>query len=62
MRACLRLGCTPAINLTRRKTDRIHVTNTRTELHLVADRSRPMDFEIFGIERLQAIGSAAASP
>ncbi len=58
---CLRLGCTPAINLTRRKTDRIHVTSAKTELHLVPDRSRPMDFEIFSIERLQAIGSAGES-
>ena len=58
---CLRLGCTPAINLTRRKTDRIHVTHAKTELHLVADRSRPMDFEIFSIERLQAIGSTGES-
>lgn len=59
--SCLRLGCTPAINLTQRKTDRIHVTNTRTELHLVADRSRPMDFEIFGIEQLQALGAGGES-
>jgi type VI secretion system protein ImpG len=59
---CLRLGCTPAINLTRRKTDRIHVSNAKTELHLVADRSRPMDFEIFSIERLQAIGSGGGAP
>ena len=58
---CLRLGCTPAINLARRKSDRIHVTNAETELHLVADRNRPMDFEIFSIERLQAIGAGGDS-
>jgi type VI secretion system protein ImpG len=59
--SCLRVGCTPVINLTRRKTDRIHVTNTQTELHLVADRNRPMDFEIFGIEKLQAISAGGES-
>jgi type VI secretion system protein ImpG len=59
---CLRLGCTPVINLTRRKTDRIHVSHAKTELHLVPDRSRPMDFEIFSIERLQALGSGGVEP
>src|SRR5262249_46245454 len=35
----------------------IHVTPFETELHLVADRNRPMDFEIYSVERLQAIGA-----
>ncbi len=52
-----RLNCTPAVNLFTRSTDRIHVSSTDTELHLVPDRNRPMDFEIFSIERLQAIGA-----
>lgn len=56
-----RLGCTPAANLFPRQTDRIHVTSTTTELHLVADRNRPADFEIFSLERLQAIGVGGES-
>lgn len=56
-----RLGCTPAVNLFPRQTDRIHVTSTTTELHLVADRNRPADFEIFSLERLQAIGVGGES-
>ncbi|MGH8260768.1 MAG: type VI secretion system baseplate subunit TssF, partial [Steroidobacteraceae bacterium] len=56
-----RLFCAPAVNLFPRAADRIHVDPFDTEHHLVADRNRPMDFEIFGIERLQAIGSDGES-
>ncbi len=53
-----RLGCTPAINLFPRSTDRIHVSATDTEMHVVPDRNRPMDFEVFSIDQAQAIGAA----
>ncbi|MEP7245938.1 MAG: type VI secretion system baseplate subunit TssF [Gammaproteobacteria bacterium] len=56
-----RLGCTPAVNLFPRRTDRIHVTPTETELHLVPDRNRPMDFEVYSVEKLQAIGAGGES-
>jgi type VI secretion system protein ImpG len=52
-----RLFCTPAINLFAHSADRIHVNPFDTEHHLVADRNRPEDFEIFSIESLQAIGA-----
>jgi type VI secretion system protein ImpG len=51
-----RLFCTPAVNLFARAADRIHVDSFDTEHHLLADRNRPMDFEIFSIEKLQAVG------
>ena len=53
----LRLGCTPAINLFTRSLDRIHVTATETQWHVVPDRNRPMDFEVFRIGQVQAIGA-----
>lgn len=52
-----RLFCAPAVNLFPRAADRIHLDPFDTEHHLVADRNRPMDFEIFGIERLTAVGT-----
>ena len=52
-----RLGCTPVANLFRHAADRIHVGATETEWHVIPDRSRPMDFEIFSIEALQAMGA-----
>jgi type VI secretion system protein ImpG len=59
--AFLRLNCTPIINLFPRNVDRVHVTPTDIEYHVVADRNRPMDLEIFSIERMRAIW-ASGSP
>jgi type VI secretion system protein ImpG len=53
-----RLFCTPAINLFSRSADRIHVNPFDTEHHLVVDRNRPADFEIFSIEDLQAVAAS----
>src|SRR5574337_801960 len=43
-----RLFCTPAINLFPRRADRIHLKQGATEYHILADRTRPMDFEEIG--------------
>jgi type VI secretion system protein ImpG len=43
------LYCTPAINLFPKRADRIHVNDNTHEYHVVADRTRPMDFEIYEI-------------
>ncbi|MGQ0697754.1 MAG: type VI secretion system baseplate subunit TssF [Panacagrimonas sp.] len=44
------LFCTPAINLFSRRTDRVNVTPHQHDLHIVVDRSRPMDFEVHSVE------------
>ncbi len=49
-----KLFCTPAINLSERRADRIHLDGRQSEYHVIADRTRPLDFEIF--EVLQADG------
>lgn len=43
------LNCAPAINLFPRQCDRIHVNERDPELHVVPDRTRPMDYEIHSI-------------
>lgn len=43
------LYCTPAINLFPKRADRIHLTQRVSEHHVVPDRTRPMDFEVFGV-------------
>jgi type VI secretion system protein ImpG len=50
------LHCTPAINLFPRRTDRIHVTDQQSEHHVVVDRTRPMDFEVYAVERVTGYG------
>ncbi|WP_027013777.1 type VI secretion system baseplate subunit TssF [Comamonas composti] len=46
------LFCTPIINLFPRRTDRIEVKSAETELHLVPDRTRPLDFEVFNVSEI----------
>ncbi|KVM03718.1 type VI secretion system protein ImpG [Burkholderia ubonensis] len=48
----LALNCTPAVNLFRRRGDRIPVAPGVREHHVVVDRSRPLDYEVYAVERL----------
>jgi type VI secretion system protein ImpG len=50
------LHCTPVINLFQRFADRISVTDEQFEYHVVVDRTRPMDYEVFQIESVTAYG------
>jgi type VI secretion system protein ImpG len=45
----LALFCTPAVNLFPKRADRIHVSDGAYEYHVVADRTRPMDFEVYDV-------------
>ena len=49
------LFCTPIINLFTRRTDRVEVEDRQTELHLVPDRSRPLDYEVFAVEEVEGL-------
>ncbi len=51
-----RLFCTPAINLFPRRADRIHLKSGLTEYHILADRARPMDFEIHSVSDVEGYG------
>jgi type VI secretion system protein ImpG len=50
------LHCTPTINVFPRRGDRIHVSDQQAEHHVVVDRTRPMDFEVFSVERVTGYG------
>jgi type VI secretion system protein ImpG len=56
-----RLNCTPIVNLFPRSLDRIHLSAHDTEHHVVPDLSRPMDFEVFAIDRMVGVGSGGES-
>jgi type VI secretion system protein ImpG len=51
------LYCTPAVNLFSRHSDRIHVTDQQAEHHVVVDRTKPMDFEVYAVERVRGYGN-----
>ena len=50
------LFCTPAVNLFPKRTDRIHLTEIENEYHVVPDRTRPMDFEIYQLTEVIGYG------
>jgi type VI secretion system protein ImpG len=54
----LALNCTPAINLLPKRLDRVQVSEGAWEFHVVADRTRPIDFEIYRIDQVTAYGGA----
>jgi type VI secretion system protein ImpG len=52
----LALFCAPAINLFPKRSDRIHIDHRQSEYHIVVDRTRPMDYEVFSINEVAAYG------
>jgi type VI secretion system protein ImpG len=54
------LYCTPAINLFPKKADRIHLSERENEYHVVADRTRPLDFEVHSITSVLGVGAQPA--
>jgi type VI secretion system protein ImpG len=52
----LALFCTPAINLFRKRLDPIDVGSGYAEHHVIADRTRPVDYEIHTIESVVGHG------
>jgi type VI secretion system protein ImpG len=41
------LNCAPAVNLFPRRCDRIHITDKESEHHVIPDRTRPIDYEVY---------------
>jgi type VI secretion system protein ImpG len=52
------LFCTPAVNLFPKRTDRIHLTPSEHEYHVVPDRTRPMDFEVYQLTEVIGYGAS----
>ena len=57
----LALFCTPAINLLPKRADRIHVSDGAYEYHVVPDRTRPLDFEVYEVTEVVGYGVGADS-
>ncbi len=53
------LYCTPAINLFEKRIDRIALSDRTSEYQVIADKTRVVEFEIFDLLRVEAIGSQA---
>ena len=51
------LFCTPAINLFEKKADRIPVKDGDYEFHVVPNRARPLDFEVYDVKHVIGYGA-----
>ena len=48
-KSCFELFCVPIINLFEKTLDRILISERASEFHIVPDRNRPLDFEIYQV-------------
>ena len=53
--------CTPAINLFHKRADRIHLSESAYEYHVVPDRTRPLDFEVYEVTAVVGHGIGTES-
>lgn len=54
------LNCTPSINLFEKRCDRIHVNGLQHDFHVVPDRTRPMDFEVYELQDVTGYGAGGS--
>lgn len=52
------LFCTPVVNLFPKRTDRIHLSEAENEYHVVPDRTRPMDYEVYTVTEVIGYGTS----
>jgi len=51
------LNCTPIVNLFEKRADRIHVDRGQPNYHVLPDRTRPLDFEVYAVTEVRGYGS-----
>lgn len=56
----LRLNCVPAINLFPKSADRILLDKSQHRFHIIPDRTRPMDYEIYSVGAARGFGGSQA--
>lgn len=53
---------TPAVNLFEKRTNNLQIASRKNEFHLVADRARPLDYEIYSVNRIYGFGKQQSKP
>jgi type VI secretion system protein ImpG len=55
-KSCFELFCTPVVNLFEKTLDRVRITEKASEFHVVPDRNRPLDFEVYQVSSVIGYG------
>ncbi|ANM28737.1 type VI secretion system protein ImpG [Acidobacteria bacterium Mor1] len=53
------LFCSPAVNLFEKRCDRIHLSERQNDYHVVPDRTRALDYEVYRIEEVTGYGAGS---
>jgi type VI secretion system protein ImpG len=56
------LFCTPAVNLFPKRSDRINLSGRESDLHIVPDRMRPLDYEVFSVTSVEGYAADGGAP
>ena len=56
------LFCAPAVNLFPKRSDRINLSGREAELQIVADRMRPLDYEVFSVTSVEGFAADGGTP
>jgi type VI secretion system protein ImpG len=57
-KSCFELFCVPIINLFEKTLDRVLISDRSSEFHIVPDRNRPLDFEIYQLLSVTGYGES----
>jgi type VI secretion system protein ImpG len=55
-KSCFELFCVPVVNLFEKTLDRVQLSERFSEYHVVPDRNRPLDFEVYQITSVTGFG------
>ncbi len=55
------LNATPAVNLFSKRCDRVQVTTSDVEMHVIPDRTAPLDFEVYALQEVVGISDKGAA-
>lgn len=58
-KSCFDLHCTPIVNLFEKTLDRVLIEDRFSEFHIVPDRNRPLDFEIYQLQTVTGYGETS---
>ena len=50
---CFELNCVPVVNIFRRSGSRLSISHATPEHHVVPDRTRPLDFEVYRVDAVE---------
>jgi type VI secretion system protein ImpG len=51
------LNCSPAVNLFPMEPDRVDVSDSQARFHVIGDRTRPLDFEVYQVDQITGYGT-----